>query len=266
MKKSPEEIEIIRKSISLSAEAHKEVMKHTKPLINEREMSVLFLSEILKRGADREAYTGIFASGPNACTLHYIKNDRVMKDGELFLVDAGGEYNYYSSDITRTFPVNGKFSTHQKRVYKKLLKAQKKIIRLLKPGIHFQAIQKEAVLLLSEIMKEEGFLPHSSIKDIVEKEEYKKYFPHFIGHSMGLDVHDPVFFKTQDFALSEGFVMTIEPGLYLPPDDSTLKPEFRGMGFRIEDDVLITKEGSIVLSSSVPKEVEELEEIVGSKK
>ena len=256
---------MIKKSISLSAEAHKEVMKNTRPLTNEWEMYTLFISEIMKRGATREAYTGIFASGQNACTLHYIKNNRVMQDGELFLVDAGGEYNHYSSDITRTFPVNGKFSKDQKRIYTKLLSAQKKLINLLKPGIFFQDIQKKAISLLSEIMHEEGLLSLSS-KNIIEKKEYKKYFPHFIGHPLGLDAHDSFLFKTKNFPLSENCVLTIEPGLYLPASDLTLRPELRGMGIRIEDDILITSKEPVVLSRSVPKEIEEIEEIVGSKK
>ncbi len=265
MKKSAEEIERMRKSISASAFGHDEVMKRCAPLVNERELHGIFLSAIMKKGAKEEAYTGIFASGPNACTLHYTKNNQVLQDGELLLVDAGAEYEGYASDITRTFPVKGKFSETQKRMYEKILEVQKQIIQFLKPGVLFDEIQKKTVEWLSELMREEGLLTGSQ-EQIIETKEYKKYFPHYFGHSLGLDVHDPLPSKTRNFSIEEGFVLTVEPGLYLPKEDSSLKEELRGFAVRIEDDVLITKDGCEVLSEEIPKEMEALEERVGSQK
>ncbi len=265
MTKSREEIQMITKAVEISSEAHIEVMKHTRAGMNERELHGIFLSEIMKKGADGEAYTGIFASGPKACTLHYTNNNRVMKKGELLLVDAGAEYHYYASDITRTFPVSGKFSKIQKQIYTKLLKAQKTIIQILKPGLFFNDIQNKLIELLSVLMKEEKLLS-GSVKEIIKKKQYRKYFPHSFGHLLGLDVHDLAFSETKSIRIKEGFVLTIEPGIYLPKENTSLKPELRGLGFRIEDDILITKTGAKVLSQGVPKEVEELEELISKGK
>ena len=263
MVKTPEEIKWIRKSVDISAQAHRQVMQRAGPGESERSLHGRFLYEILSTGAEREAYTSIVASGANACTLHYIQNRSVLKKGDLLLVDAGGECGYYGSDITRTFPVGGRFSKDQKRVYVKLLKAQKTLIGGLKPGLSFQTLQKGAEKLLAQIMLEEGWLK-GSLEKVIKKQEHKKYFPHRIGHSMGLDVHDPVFFEGQDLKLPKHFVLTIEPGLYLPPQDTSLKPAFRGMGLRIEDDVLVTAKGAEVLSHKAPKEVEEVEALTGT--
>ena len=263
MKKSSEEIELIKKSADIAGKAHTEVMKHTTSGKNERELHGLFLSEIMKRGANTESYPGIFASGPNACILHYTANDRVMKDGELFLVDAGAEYQYYASDITRTFPVNGRFSPVQKKIYNKLLSVQNHLISELKPGVSICSIQNKTVELLSEIMIEENFLKES-LSDVIEKGLYKKYFPHSFGHLLGIDVHDLTAKEAGDLKLEEGFVLTMEPGLYFPPSDISLNSEVRGLGYRIEDDILITVNGAEVLSHQTPKTVEELEALIGS--
>jgi Xaa-Pro aminopeptidase len=260
MQKSEEEIKTIKKATAISSEAHIEVMKHCRAGLNERELHGRFLFEIMKRGAHAEAYPGIFASGPKACILHYTSNNRIMREGELLLVDAGAEYNYYASDITRTFPVNGKFSETQKNIYTKLLEVQKQVIQMLKPGLSFKIIQDNLVELLSCVMKDVNILS-GPVKNIIQEKKYKKYFPHSFGHSLGLDVHDPVFSEKENIELKENFIITIEPGIYLPPEDISLKPELRGQGFRIEDDILITKTGAEVLSHTVPKEVKELESI-----
>ena len=264
MKKSKEEIQCIKKAVAISSKAHIAVIKHCREDINERELYGLFLSEIRKRGAQAEAYPGIFASGSNACILHYTHNNCLMKKGDLLLVDAGAEYKHYASDITRTFPVSGRFTKTQKKLYTKLLKVQKQMIRFLKPGLFFSDIQNKLIELLSVLMKEEKLLP-TSLKETIKTKQYKKYFPHNFGHLLGLDVHDPTFSEAQDLQLRAGFVLTMEPGLYLPPNDFFLKPEMRGLGFRIEDDILITKTGSEVLSHAVPKEVEEIEELILNK-
>ena len=285
MFKTKEEIKKIKKAIDISAHAFKEVMRHTQVGQNEGELYGLFLYEIRKRGALTEAYPGIFASGPNACILHYTRNNRIMQEGECLLMDAGAEYQYYASDITRTFPVSGHFSKTQKRLYTKLLQIQKKIISQLKSGMFFSEIQNKLVQELVRLMKEEKLLAGLA-KNIIKKEEYKRYFPHFFGHSLGLDVHDvalslkspsslsaksgkrhnnTLFLPVQrDIQLQEGFVLTIEPGLYLPPEDASLPKEVRGLGFRIEDDILITRQGPEILSRAIPKEPEELEDLLNS--
>ena len=263
MKKNPEEIKTIQQAIDISVEAHIETMKYCKPGLSEGELHGRFLFETMKRGSNLEAYPGIFASGPSACTLHYTDNKQVLKEGELFLVDAGAEYHYYASDITRTYPVSGRFSKVQKRIYQKLLTVQKNMIQILKPGLLFSKIQSKLVELLAHLMQEEGFLS-GSMEEIIEKKTYKKYFPHTFGHSLGLDVHDPVFSPEKDIKLESGFVLTMEPGIYLPSEDYSIGEDLRGVGIRIEDDILITKDGAKVLSAGAPKEVGELETLVGS--
>ena len=261
MQKSKEEIKIIKKAVDISAKAHIAVIKHTRPGLNERELHARFLFEIMKRGAEAEAYPGIFAGGKNACILHYIANNKVLKEKELFLVDAGAEYNYYAADITRTFPISGRFLPLQKRIYKKLLKVQKQIIQIIKIGVSLKEIQDQCVTLLSLLLKEEKLLS-PSLKEIMKKKLYRKYFPHSFGHLLGLDVHDFGFSENPTLKLKENFILTVEPGLYFPPEDSSIPSQLRGTGFRIEDDVLITKKGSEVLSKKAPKEVEELEELM----
>lgn len=263
MVKSSEEISYIKKSVNIAALAHRAVMRHTALAKNERELYGRFLFEILKQGAERESYTGIFASGFNACTLHYTKNNKALNPGELLLVDAGAEYKNYCSDITRTFPVSGRFSKTQKRIYNKLLKAQKTLIQSVQVGVKLKGLQQKAEKLLAQIMLEEGWLK-GSLKEVLKTGRHKKYFPHGLGHSLGLDVHDPVFSEEPDFLLPEGFVMTVEPGLYLPLQDSSLKAGDRGLGLRIEDDVLVTKKGPEILSDKAPREVEEIEDLLHS--
>lgn len=265
MKKDLEEINTIKKAVAISSQAHIEVMKHCQPGVNERELHGIFLSKTHKEGANHEAYPGIFASGKNACILHYTNNNRIAQNGELLLVDAGAEYNYYTSDITRTFPVNGKFSKTQKRLYSHLLKVQKQIIKMLKPNVFFNDIQETLIELMAILMREENILSNS-VKEIIQKKLYIKYFPHSFGHLLGLDVHDITFSKTKNLQLKQNFVLTIEPGLYLPHEDCSLPPELRGLGFRIEDDILITASGSEVLSYLAPKEVEEIEATMNAKK
>ena len=265
MQKDKEEIQYIKKAVATAEQAHIAVMKQTRPGINERALYGRFLFELLKRGAEWQPYTGIFASGPNACILHYTKNCRALQAGELMLVDAGAQHGYYASDITRTFPVSGKFSKTQKRLYTKLLAIQKNLIHILKPGLSFKEIQNKLAEQMSLLLREEGILT-GSVKEIIQKRKYRKYFPHGFGHSLGLDVHDLVHPQKKDpIYLTENFVLTIEPGLYLPQEDTSLKPKLRGLGFRIEDDILITKDGAEVLSRKVPKEVEEIEELMSKK-
>ena len=264
MQKNQQELELMKKVAHISALAHKEVMQLCRPGKTEKQLENIFLAAIRKNGANEVAYPGIFAAGESACILHYTHNNQTLNDGELLLVDAGAEYHYYASDISRTFPINGQFSKTQKQFYKRLLQIQKALIKELKPGISFQDVQNRAATLISEWMIEEKLLS-GTLKKVLQSKEYKKYFPHNFGHSIGLDVHDVVF-SSKPLILEENFVVTMEPGIYFPVNDFSLPETLRGIGIRIEDEVLIQADGAKVLSYEAPKEVEELEALIGCSK
>lgn len=268
IKKTEEEIQIFRKSCQISAEAHVALMKAVKPEITERELYGLFLYESMRRGAQREGYAAIVASGYHATTLHYKTNDDVCRDGELLLVDAGAEYNYISADITRTYPVNGKFSGPQKEVYEGVLDIQKKMVSYVKPGIGFKELNEKCIDLIAEKLIDLKLCKQSK-DEIIEKRLFTKYYPHSLGHYLGMDVHDVGAYynqtMTESVKFEPGFVLTIEPGLYVPKDDMSVAPEMRGIGVRIEDDVLVTTQGFEVLTHDCPKEILELENIIGQK-
>ena len=271
MKKEGKEIKLIREATKISALSHIEVMRHTRPGLTENHLHGIFLSSSHKQGSYREAYPGIFATGKNACTLHYQKNNSPLQSGDLLLVDAGAEFNFYTSDITRTFPVNGRFSATQKRLYNKLLNIQKQLISFLKVGLSFSKIQNKAVLLITHLLLEEKLLS-GKLKDLLKKSSYKKYFPHGFGHLMGLDVHDVYFDQSEkkknlSLKIEKGFVLTIEPGLYIPPNDHLVSAELRGIGIRIEDDIYINSKGKPeVLSKRAPREIEDIEATMRSDK
>lgn len=254
------EIEQMDKAAEINHHAHSEVLKAIKPGINERTLYGVFMRAILEKGAAREAYNGIFASGNSATTLHYVFNDQECKDGDLFLIDAGPEYNYYASDITRTYPVNGKFNEDQKRIYNRILTLQKQIIEKVKPGVTMFDLQKETVSHLVDIMLDEKLLVGDKAQ-LIKKMDYLKYYPHGIGHWLGMDVHDSGLSNIggEPRPLEPGMVITIEPGLYIPASDTNAPPALRGIGIRIEDNLLLTKEGHRVISSNIPKEVGDLE-------
>lgn len=261
--KSEWEVETMRKSCQITAEAHIEVMKAARPGVNERTLYGIFLKEILTRGCAREGYRGIFATGANATTLHYVFNDQVLKDGDMVLVDAGGEYNFYSADITRSFPANGKFSEPQKRVYQKVLELQKLLVSMVTPGRTLAELNKAAARGLTEIMVEEKLLS-GSVESLIESGDYRKYYPHGVGHWLGMDVHDAgaTEVKGESRRLEPGMVMTIEPGLYIPENDSSAPAELRGLGIRIEDDVLTTHDSPENLTLGAPKEIADIEAIM----
>lgn len=263
LKKSPEEIELIRRACEISAEAHCELMKAVKPGLNEMSLQGLFTAEIMKRGAKREAYPSIVATGDNATTLHYEFNDCECRDGDLLLVDAGAEYYYYAGDITRTYPVNGHFLKHQARLYNKVLKIQKAAVESIRPGETLEAIGKKASLSLIELMLEEGLLK-GNVEALYESGEFKKYYPHGIGHWLGMDVHDAGKYKihNEPRPLEKGMVFTIEPGLYIPEHDVSAPNELRGIGIRIEDNILVTESGYENLTLRAPKEIEEIESLM----
>lgn len=261
--KSAAEIELIRESIAITAKAHHRVMSMQKKGKYEYHLQAEIEHEFKMNAAYSDAYTSIVACGNNANTLHYIENSKPLVDGELILIDAGCEHNYYASDITRTIPVNGKFSEPQRELYTLVLETQLQIIRMIKPFVQRSHLQESAQRLLTKGMVELGIL-QGDIKELVKKQKYKKYYPHGIGHWMGIDVHDPAPYrdaKNQEIPLQKGMVLTIEPGLYIDSNDKSVPKKYRGIGIRIEDNILVTKDGCENLSSAIAKTIEEIESV-----
>jgi Xaa-Pro aminopeptidase len=267
VKKGESDLANLRQACHLTAEAHLETMKYVKPGVTEREAHGYFIYQIMKRGAAREGYGGIFAGGANATTLHYVFNDQALKSGDLLLVDAAGEYNYFTSDITRTYPINGRFNEEQAEVYQGVLQVQKAVIEAVKPGVPFQHLQDMATSLLTDLMLELGLLTGRK-DDIIKAMEQKKYYPHGVGHFLGMDVHDAgtyYFKKTgEPRPIEENMVFTVEPGIYIPEWDQSVAEEYRGIGIRIEDNIRVTATGFEVLTERAPKEIADLEKIIGS--
>jgi len=259
--KSSSEIALIKKALLITKEAHHKSMSLSNELEYEYELQAEIEYIFKKNGAYSDAYTSIVASGDNANTLHYIANDKKLKNGELILIDAGCEYGYYASDITRTIPVNGKFSRAQKDIYELVLSVEKKIIKMIRAGILRSDLQKESEKLLCEGMIKLGILK-GDIKILLKNKSHKKYYPHGIGHWMGIDVHDEAPYKDKklrEIPLLEGMVITIEPGLYLPKNDKSIPKKYRGIGVRIEDDIVVLKDGYKNLSLSIVKEIDDIE-------
>lgn len=263
--KDEDEVELMKKACQISAEAHIELMKAAKPGVNERQLHGVFINEIMQRGAAREGYGTIVASGDSANTLHYVFNDQECKDGDLLLIDAGAEFGYYTGDITRTFPVNGKFSAVQKRIYQRVLDIQKNVCAMVKPGVTKKDLQDLAVEQLVELMIDEKILKGEK-ENIISQGEYRKFYPHGIGHYLGLDVHDAGLSEIdgEPRKLEAGMCLTIEPGLYIPMNTEGVPDEVKGIGIRIEDNLLVTESGNLNMTSAVPKEVDEIENLCQS--
>ncbi|MDD4854523.1 MAG: aminopeptidase P N-terminal domain-containing protein [Sulfuricurvum sp.] len=264
--KSFEEIDKIRHAISLTASAHHEAMKRCKNGMQEFELQACMSYVFLSNGAVSEAYGAIVAGGNNANTLHYINNRDVLKEGDLVLIDAACEWELYASDITRTFPVNGKFSDAQREVYEKVLDVQLRIIEAMKPNVKRDWLQRYSEELLCQALIDLGILS-GEVNALIEAKAHKKYAPHGIGHWMGLDVHDPCPYvddRGESLVFCAGMVMTIEPGIYIRADDESVAEKYRGIGVRIEDNILITAEGCENLSSMIAKTVDEIEEMCKS--
>jgi Xaa-Pro aminopeptidase len=264
--KSDAELELMHKAADIAVEAHNHAMKFTAPGRYEYEVQAEIEHIFRKRGAMGPAYPSIIASGANACVLHYIENNRQMQDNELLLIDAGCAYDYYNSDITRTFPVGGKFTSEQKALYEIVLEAQKQAIAQVQPGNPYNLVHDTAVRVLTEGLVELGILK-GEIDKLIEEEKYKPVYMHRTGHWLGLDVHDVGVYQHGDNpqVLQPGQVLTVEPGLYIVPgtklaeDQPEIAQRWIGIGIRIEDDVLVTPTGHEVLTAGVPKEVEDVE-------
>jgi Xaa-Pro aminopeptidase len=269
--KSSAEIEIMQRAADIAAEAHVEAMKAVRPGMMEYEVEAMIEAFFRKHGAAGSSYTSIVGGGGNATVLHYIDNKDQLRDGELLLVDAGAEYKGYASDITRTFPINGKFTQAQRDIYDLVLKTQKSCVDMVRPGVRLEDLKTHSIELLTEGMVELGLLKGDPAKLIKEK-KYMQFYMHNLGHYLGIDVHDAgrYYHKGESRPAEAGMVMTVEPGLYISPVTSRIPDGFNkeipekylGIGVRIEDDVLVTETGSRVLTHKVPKEAEEIEALM----
>ncbi len=261
--KSAAEIELMQRAADIAAEAHTEAMRAARPGVWEYEIEALIEYVFRRGGASAPAYTSIVGGGANATVLHYVTNDAQLRDGDLLLIDAGAEYQTYASDITRTFPVNGRFTAAQREIYTVVLEAQEACIGMVRPGVSVEDLNTRAVELLTEGMVRLGLLAGEAAK-LIEEKEYKKFFMHGIGHYLGMDVHDVGLYKVdgRPRPLAPGVVITVEPGLYVGADAESVPDRFRGVGVRIEDDVLVTADGCRVLTDKVPKQIDEIEALM----
>ena len=261
--KSKYEISLMKKSAKISVDAHKRIFENCKPGVFEYQIEADIIHEFGKHGAV-PAYTSIVASGQNACTLHYISNRDKMKSGQLLLTDAGCENEMYAADITRTIPVSGEYSKEQKEIYELVLEVQKNAINSIKPGQTFEGLQSDAIKGLTRGLKKLGLLK-GRVDQLIKSEAYKDFYMHGIGHWLGMDVHDVGSYmdqKGKSRKFENGMVLTIEPGIYISKKNKNVPTEYRGIGIRIEDDVLVTKSGCDVLTKALPKEIGEIESIM----
>ena len=260
--KSAHELKLMRRAAEITTAAHIRAMKATKPGGTEAGLEAEIIYEFMRSGARFPAYPCIVGAGKNACVMHYVRNDGPLKDGDLVLIDAGCEYKYYASDVTRTFPINGRYSGVQRAVYEVVLEAQLKAIAAMKRGAPFNLPHDTAVRTMVEGLVELKLLA-GDVDELIANETYKKFCVHRSSHWLGLDVHDVGDYRVggEWRTLEPGMVLTIEPGIYLPDDDS-VPSKFRGIGIRIEDDVLVTRDGHEVLTAAAPKSIDDIEAVM----
>ena len=260
--KDEDEITIMKKACQISAEAHAEAMKFVKPGMTEQEMEAFYLYEFSKRGGRFSAYTPIVAGGENACVLHYVENSQPLKDGELLLVDAGCEYELYASDITRTFPINGKFTDPQLAIYEVVMEAQLKSIEAITADHNVMDAQIISEKIITQGLIDLGILK-GGLDDLHAQGAYKKFYMHKIGHWLGIDVHDAGdYMENGEFMkFKPGMVTTVEPGIYIP-SSADVEDKWKGIGIRIEDDILVTNDGNENLTSFVPSDPKEIEALM----
>jgi len=263
--KSSAELRVMQKAGEISARAHCRAMQVCTPGMYEFQLEAEIMHEFAMAGARYPAYSPIVGSGKNGCILHYRENSSVLKGGDLVLIDAGCELDYYAADITRTFPVSGKFSKEQRALYEVCLAAQLAAIDVTRPGAHWNEPHDATVRVITEGLADLGLLKGKTSK-LIEKESYKAFYMHRAGHWLGMDVHDVGDYKVgeQWRQLEPGMVLTVEPGIYVAPDNTDVHKKWRGIGIRIEDDVVVTKDGCDVLTNAVPKTVNEIEKLMAS--
>lgn len=261
--KNAEEIELMQRAADIAAEGHVEALKATRAGMKEYEIEALIEHIFRRNGAAAPAYTSIVGSGANATVLHYVSNDATLKDGDLLLIDAGAEYRGYASDITRTFPINGRFSEAQRDIYGLVLEAQMACIEMVRIGNTNDEIKQRSIEIQTEGMARLGILQGDPAK-LIEEEKYKPFYMHGLGHYLGMDVHDVgrYYVKDEPRKLEAGMVMTVEPGIYIAANAQDVPEKYLGIGVRIEDDVLVTEDGPRVLSSKAPKQVDEIEALM----
>ncbi len=260
--KDASEIETMKTAARISARAHVRAMRATKPGLREYEVEAELLHEFRRSGAQSPAYTSIVAGGSNACVLHYVDNNSLLNDGDLLLIDAGCELNGYASDITRTFPVNGKYSGPQRDIYELVLAAQAAAIKQVKPGNEWEDPHRAAVEILAQGFIDLG-LCQGTRDAVIESGDYKKFYMHRTGHWLGMDVHDVGDYKRDGKwrKLEPGMSLTVEPGCYIRAADDV--PErFWGIGVRIEDDAVVTQQGNDIITREVPKTIAEIETLM----
>ncbi|MCP4047101.1 MAG: M24 family metallopeptidase [Gammaproteobacteria bacterium] len=262
--KSRTEITTMRKSARIAARAHQRAMQLCKPGINEAEIHAELLHTFTRHQCEA-SYVPIVGGGVNTCVLHYVANRDTLNDGDLLLIDAGAEYDGYASDITRTFPVNGKFSGPQRDLYQLVLEAQLKAINEVRAGNPWTYVHETAVEVVTSGMIDLGILK-GSLEEALEEEYFKGFYVHNTGHWLGLDVHDVGEYEIDGHSrvLEPGMVLTVEPGIYIPPGAMTVDETWRGMGIRIEDNVVVTRNEADVLSSDICKTIDDIEELMAS--
>ncbi|MEZ4458586.1 MAG: aminopeptidase P N-terminal domain-containing protein [bacterium] len=264
--KAPEELDLMRKAAQVTSDAHVAAMRATKPGVREFELQAVIESYFRRHGAEFPAYSSIVGTGDNATILHYTENRSALESGELVLIDAGCEYHFYAADITRTWPVSGKFEGAARDAYQGVLEAQEAAINDVRAGIRYNELQERTARRLSEVMIALGALT-GSVDEAVESETYRKYYPHNVSHWLGIDVHDvgAYFDDTSQWRkLEPGMVLTIEPGLYFPAHDESLPAGLRGVGIRIEDDILVTSGDPENLTHACPKSIEAIESVINA--
>jgi len=263
MVKDDAELALMERAAAISAAAHVAAMRATRPGMNEYEIDALIDYEFRRHGASGPAYTSIVAGGANACVLHYTENDQVLRDGDLLLVDAGCELSWYAADITRTWPVGRTFSGPQRDLYTLVLAAELAAIEQVVVGATVHGIQAATTRVLTDGLVQLGLLA-GDVDGLIESGAHRRFYMHGVGHYLGLDVHDVGVVYVDDNVgepLAPGMVMTIEPGIYVGPDDADAPEAFRGIGIRIEDDVVVTADGPRVLTGGVPKTIEAIEAV-----
>ncbi|MBV6290131.1 Xaa-Pro aminopeptidase [Pseudomonas aegrilactucae] len=263
--KSAAEVKVMREAAAISARAHVRAMQACRAGLHEYSLEAELDYEFRKGGAKMPAYGSIVAAGRNGCILHYQQNDAPLKDGDLVLIDAGCEIDCYASDISRTFPVSGRFSPEQKAIYELVLKAQAAAFAVIAPGKHWNHAHEATVQVITQGLVELGLLK-GSVAQLIETEAYRAFYMHRAGHWLGLDVHDVGEYKVggQWRVLEPGMALTVEPGIYIGADNQSVAKKWRGIGVRIEDDVVVTKQGCEILTSGVPRTVVEIEALMAA--
>ncbi len=261
--KSAAELRAMRRAADVTTRAHKRAMGACRPGLFEYQLEAELQHEFAMGGARFPAYSSIVGGGANACVLHYVENSAKLRDGDLVLIDAGCELDYYASDVTRTFPVNGRFSKEQRALYELVLAAQDAAIAEIRPGNHWNQPHDASVRVITRGLVELGLLK-GRVSKLVKDQAYRAFYMHRVGHWLGLDVHDVGDYRVGEEwrVLEPGMVMTVEPGIYIAPDAPKVAKKWRGIGIRIEDNVVVTDAGCEVITSGAPKTVEEIEALM----